>query len=254
MAKDWIFIGDHNLRGEAQVQHRLGGEAPKGELIEPFVPFDCSAQWRASYRRSPRIDRQIMTIDDYARRLETYTLAQLFNEARRRVITNAPVPVQDAANILRPSSVYEKIRNAVIANERSVVAKRYGLDAVAIANSTPELARIEIIRGATRYICDRAKKTESEIRSQLVENLIAPIRKLQEQARGGSEEPSEPSEVETQPEVLTVEERREKVSQLLQDGWTQKAMGQVLGVSRSTIQLDIASVKEQQAQGAQHGG
>jgi hypothetical protein len=250
MQRDWIFIGDHNLRGETRTAHRPGGEAPRGELIEPFVPFDCTAEWRATYRKNHRVDRQIMTVGDYEKRLATYTLPQLFNETRRRIITTHPVHIRDAQRMLRPTSVHAEIRECMLAGVQSELARQYGLDQAEIADAVAEAARVRIINGITAYMCKHAGMTEAELRVTLIGHLMAPIRALQD-AHDSVSRPEEPAPPLAPPNVYTVDERRAQVRVLLQDGWTQKAMARHLNVSRSTIQLDVAAVQPQEQA---HGG
>lgn len=255
---DWIFTGDQNIRGEQTSADSAG------ELIRPFTPFACSANWRGTQRRNPVVDRRLMTVQDYERSLRPRTLHQLLAESQRvskllkafsveraREITTNPIDVVHAKWMLEARTVVDAVRDAVVVRHvegeeepRLSVAEQtpgarfvadYDLDLSEVTRGPAEEASGYVRAAIVRYLEGRTGHTEDELRSLMVDNLMRPLFRLQgvpsqEEAEAASKEAERQS-------------RREKVSLLARGGLAQQKIAELLGISRSTVQADLKAVE-----------
>lgn len=227
----WIFTGSHNLRHE------------DGTLVEPFVPFDCSTQWRDSFGRTSAIGRRIMTVADYEKRIRLWDLKALINECRRRKLPPRPADTADVQWILRPQNAVTELA----AGRGEVLVHRYGVDKDRVLELPLKDGMKRIVRTVTDWLLDDLEMTAEEFRSALVDTLMAPIRDVipqQVSSSAGEKNAQEeaPADEGLDPDSLSIDERRELVRKMRLEKRTLGDIAETLDVSVSTIQRDLNAV------------
>lgn len=254
---DWIFTGHNNIPAPL-----INGK--RQPAIRPYEPFDCTAEYRARFVGTPN-DRKLMTVADYEKRLRTFDLGQLLSEMRTRKINVSPADVRDCRWLPKPLALHrlfvaalhyvedpEWIEEGVPSDPPMVPALREGtdghryaqryegfVDGLALAQADASHAAMPIRRGVREYILDDVRLTEAELMAEWIDRLMEPLLAATADAVAAGDAPPVNGNGHASDDLA---DRRERVKHLLGAGKTQKAIAELLGVSRSTVRNDIKAL------------